>query len=88
MGEWVGHLLFSPEVIAKLASKHNLSPEQVKQAVTCDAHDRDYWDDDPNYGLRLVVEGTDAAGTGIIAYLRPVDARDGLWRCLTAIRME
>lgn len=88
MGEWVGRLLFSPEVIAKLATKHNLSPEQVKQAVTCDAHDRDYWGRRPQLWAQTGREGTDADGTGIIAYLRPVDARDGLWRCLTAIRME
>ncbi len=87
MGEWVGDLLFSPEVIAKLATKHNLSPEQVKQAITCDAQDRDYWEDHPVYGRRLIVLGTDADGTQIIAYLRPIDANDGLWRCLTAIRM-
>lgn len=87
MSEWIGDLRFSAEVVAKLATKHNLSPEQVKEAVLCDAQDRDYWEDHPLYGRRLIVEGVDAQGTAIVAYLRPID-NDGLWRCLTAIRME
>jgi hypothetical protein len=85
MKEWVGEIRFSPEVIEKLWTKHDLTPEEVRMAVACGAHDEYRWDNDPAYGRRLIVEGSDSQGR-IRAYLRPIDRRDGLWECLTAWR--
>lgn len=86
MREWVGEIRFSPEVREKLRLEHNLTPEQVREAVACGAHDDLSWDNDPIYGRRLILEGTDDKGP-IRVYLRPIDRRDGLWECLTAWRM-
>ena len=83
MSEWIGEIRFRPEVAEKLWDKHELTPEDVRQAVACGAHDRYSWDNDPDYGLRLILEGSDTRGR-LRAYLRPIDREDGLWECLTA----
>jgi hypothetical protein len=84
--EWVGFIFFSDEVQAKLRQRHNLTPEQVRGAVGFGAHDRADWHDDPKYGRRLVLTGSDDQGE-IVAYLRPLDRDDGRWECLTAWRI-
>jgi hypothetical protein len=86
MAEWIGEIRFSAEVAAKLRQKHDLTPEQVFEAVAVGAHDSAGWDDDPSYGSRLVMFGSDEIGR-IVVYLRPVDRRDGVWKCLTAWRV-
>jgi hypothetical protein len=83
--EWVGEIRFSPEVTEKLRTKHDLTPEQVRSAVACGAHDWGGWDDDPAYGRRLILRGSDERGT-MLVLLRPIDRIDGLWECLTAWR--
>lgn len=86
MKEWVGEIRFSPAVVEKLWDKHELTPEDVRRAVSSGAHDDYRWDNDPLYGNRLIIEGSDAVGP-IRAYLRPIDREDGLWECLTAWRV-
>jgi hypothetical protein len=88
MAEWIGELRFSQPVVAKLREKHNLTVEQVNEAIAFGAHDKAVWDNDSERGIRLVVTGTTSDGIALIAYLRPIDRADGLWRCLTAFRME
>lgn len=85
MQEWIGEIRFSPEVIEKLRTKHGITPEQVKMAVACGAHDWSKWHRDPKYGRRLILGGSDTIGP-MVVYLRPIDRRDGLWECLTAWR--
>jgi hypothetical protein len=85
--EWVGFIYFDPYTVDKLATKHNLAPWQVKQAVSCGAHDFAGWDNDSVYGLRLLLTGSPADGKPLIAYLRPLDRTDGTWECLTAWRI-
>lgn len=87
MREWVGEIRFSAAVERKLRVKHNLTPSQVKAAVSCGAHDWAGWNTHPTYGRRLIIEGSDADGP-ILAYLRPIDRGDGLWECLTAWRTD
>jgi hypothetical protein len=86
MKEWVGEIRFSPAVVDKLWDKHELTPEDVRRAVSAGAHDDYRWDTDPLYGSRLIIQGSDAVGP-IRAYLRPIDREDGLWECLTAWRV-
>jgi hypothetical protein len=81
---WIGTVEFAPETIAKLHTKHSVAEHEVREAVCFGAHDRAVWDDDPDYGLRLVVTGRSAAGRRIIAYLRPIDPAGGDWECRTA----
>jgi len=84
--EWVGEIVFDPAVDRKLREKHDLTPDQVRQAVACGAHDRADWNEHPRYGPRLILTGSDGHGE-LIAYLRPLDREDGLWECLTAWRI-
>lgn len=78
---------FEPDIEAKIRDPdHNLTPEQVRQAICWGAHETDNWDDDEIYGLRLVVTGTSADNVGLVAYLKPIDAEDGTWECRTAFR--
>lgn len=84
--EWVGEIRFSAAVEMKLRAKHGLTPDEVRTAVSVGAHDRARWDDDPRRGRRLIIFGRDERGT-IVAYLRPIDRRDGVWQCVTAWRV-
>lgn len=86
MREWVGEIRFSEAVEAKLRTKHNLTPSQVRAAVSCNAHDQAIWKRHPQHGWRLMLVGSDDEGQ-IEAYLRPIDREDGLWQCLTAWRV-
>jgi hypothetical protein len=87
MQEWVGEVRFSAAVAEKLRVKHGLSPDQVRAAIAWGAATAGRWDDDPIYGRRLILEGSDIDGP-IRVYLRPIDRRDGLWECLTAWRVR
>lgn len=88
MAEWIGSVLFDPEVSAKLRSKHNLDPADVSAAITAGAHDRAVWHTHEVYGRRLVVTGAAPSGRLVVVYLRPVDRKDGTWECLTAWELE
>lgn len=81
----MGEIRFDDRVVAKLRDKHGLSPEQVREAVSCGAHDSARWHEHPEYGKRLILLGRDADGS-MIVFLRPIDRADGLWQCLTAWR--
>lgn len=85
--EWIAVLIFTPEVSAKIQAKHNLTEDEVRQAVCFGGHREARWHDHPDYGLRLVVKGETADGRPLMAYLHPVDRTDGTWECRTAIRL-
>jgi hypothetical protein len=40
MAEWIGEILVAPDIEAKLRQKHNLTPDQMREAVSLGAHDR------------------------------------------------
>lgn len=68
---WVAKLSISQGVRAKLASKHDLDAEDVLDAVLCVEGLSGYWDDDPDRGLRAIVE-TYVRGVRIVVVLYPV----------------
>jgi hypothetical protein len=88
VSEWVGEIVFSPEVDRKIRQRASggVTPDQVRQAVACGAHDRADWHEDARYGRRLILTGSDDHGE-LVAYLRPLDQTDGRWECLTAWRI-
>jgi hypothetical protein len=86
VADWVGFIVFSDEIQAKLRQKHGITPEQVAFAIGFGRHDSAVWDDDPRYGRRLILTGSDDEGE-LVAYLRPLDREDGRWECLTAWRI-
>jgi hypothetical protein len=84
--EWIGEVRFSPAVETKLRERRGLTPPQIREAVCWGAAEEAVWDDDEEYGSRLLVVGTTADGVRIKAVLSPVDREDGTWTCKTAMR--
>jgi hypothetical protein len=84
--DWVGEIVFDPAVERKLREKHQLTPYQIRLAVAYGGHDRADWDDDPRYGRRLILTGSDDHGE-LVVCLRPIDRMDGRGECLTAWRI-
>lgn len=87
-GVWIARIVFDPEVAAKLRSKHSVDTWEVEEACTLGAHREARWHTHPVYGRRLLVRGTTYAGSTILAYLKPIDERDGTWECRTARRLN
>jgi hypothetical protein len=84
--DWVGQIVFSAAVEAKLRQRKGITADQVREAVALDAHEEDREDDDPDYGFRLILTGS-CEGGRLRVYLRPLDRSDGRWECLTAWRV-
>jgi hypothetical protein len=82
---WIAQVEFDPEVVTKLQTKHNISPDEVREAVCFGAHREARWHTHPQYGRRLIVIGDSYAGMPIVAYLKPIDQTDGIWDCRTAM---
>jgi hypothetical protein len=57
-GIWVATLFISARTAEKLAQKHDLSPQEVRDAVVCVERLPFAWDDDPDRGRRAIVDTT------------------------------
>lgn len=68
---WVARLIISQATCVKLSSKHNLEPDDVRDAIVCVAGLDYQWDDDPQRGLRALVRAN-IRGVTVIAVLYPV----------------
>jgi hypothetical protein len=64
--------MISQATRAKLASKHDLDADDVLDAILCVEGVSAYWDDDPDRGLRAIVE-TNIGGVTVAVVLYPVD---------------
>lgn len=85
----IGHIVCSEAVAEKIASKHGVDLQEVRDAVQWPARpSRAAWLDDSSdpRGPRLAVEGH-TGQRGIRAVLYPVDPDDGTWRLGTAVPM-
>jgi hypothetical protein len=85
---WISVLVVDDAIERKIREKHNLTSDQVKQAILHGAHDEARWDDSPEYGERLLVSGTTYDGVSLIAILSDVDMNDGVWELRTAVRVR
>jgi hypothetical protein len=81
---WIAQVIFTPAVESKLATKHGISAEEVKQAVLFSAFRDARWHDHPTFGRRLFVRGTTDEGIPVLAVLKVVNESDGIWECKTA----
>jgi hypothetical protein len=79
-------VVFDPQVADKLVTKHQVTPEEVRQAVLFTAYRTARWHNHPVYGRRLEVHGYTDDQVPILAILTPVDEVDGIWECRTARR--
>ena len=85
--EWIGRLDFDLATAAKIRTKHNLTEDQIRDAICFGHHGRARFKEDTPYGPRLEVEGVTDEGIRVKAFLRPVDRTDGHWECMTAVRL-
>lgn len=69
---WVARLLISDATVKKIDSLHHVTEEQVREAVVCVAGLPYAWDDDPERGLRALVEVT-IGNRRVLIVLYPVD---------------
>jgi hypothetical protein len=84
MAVWIADVRFAPEIATELREKHDVTPDEVREAICFGRHERLAWHTHVTYGRRLVAAGSTSAGRRLIVYLRPLDVSDGTWECLTA----
>lgn len=74
----------SERVARKIRENHQVTPEEVREAVVMTRLDRSGWDFDDERGWRLLASGTTYWGRELNAVLYPADD-DGRWRLGTAM---
>lgn len=87
-GVWIARIVFEPAVAKKLLEKHGVNTWELDKACTLGAHREARWHTHPVYGRRPIVHGVTYGGDPILAYLKPIDERDGTWGCRTAPRLS
>jgi hypothetical protein len=89
---YLGRLVILDEgVIDKLHKKHNITFDEVVEALQWPARARAAWEDHPHYGRRLVANGSVASGRSVLGILKPVpewDDRADTWDVKTARWVE
>lgn len=77
----------SPALVDKIHQKHDVTLDEVREAVILTEVERSGWDwdPDPSRGWRLIVIGTTYAGRRLFVVLYPVDQGEGVWRLGTAL---
>lgn len=68
---WVARLIISDATRTKLSSLHHLNVDEVRDAIVCVAGLSYGWDDEPERGLRALVE-VPIRGDPVIVVLYPV----------------
>lgn len=81
---YIGLVLIDPSVEAKINEKHNVTPDEVREAIQWPARARAVWEDHPDHGLRVIAVGTTWTGRTLMAVLQPVHEADGTWRLRSA----
>lgn len=81
--EYIAIVQVSPRVASKIAARHNVSADEVREAVILTPVLGARWHIDER-GSRLLVAGTTASGKVLKVVLYPVDANEGIWRLGTA----
>jgi len=82
---YIAEVWISETVAQKILQKHNVSPDEVREAVVMCSLRRAKWQlRKPEMAWRLLVEGDTAAGRQLFVVLYPVSGQDGCWRLGTA----
>ena len=69
---WVAELLISDRTAAKIRGAHKLEPDDVRDAVQCRERLVYVWDEDPDRGLRAIVQAV-VRGVPTKVVLYPVE---------------
>lgn len=85
---WVARLEISRRTAAKISNVHGLQEADVRDAVQCVSGLPFVWDDDPERGLRAIVE-VEVAGKPALVVLYPVsDLMDDVWHLGSAYQIK
>lgn len=85
---WISYIEFPAGMAAKLASKHHLTVDDIRDTFELPGvPQRGAWDDNPTHGLRLVVEGVSPRGHWLVAILKPSATELDSWKIRTAWRV-
>ena len=77
---WVADLKISRATAEKISRKHHITGQEVRDAVVCVRGLRFTWDDDPERGLRALVETEIRDHVVIVVlYPKPTDAYGDAW---------
>lgn len=69
----------------KIASKHHVTEQEVREALVLTRLGRASWDHDVDKGWRLLATGTTYSGRPLNAVLYPADETNGTWWLATAM---
>jgi hypothetical protein len=84
VGVYIGYVDIPSSVEMKIREKHQVTGDEVREAVQWPARAQAGWEDHPEHGLRVLALGQSYAGRVILVVLQPVDPTDGYWRLRTA----
>jgi hypothetical protein len=73
---WIAELIISPEVRRKIDGKHNISWQEIRDALVCVSYVGYVWNNDPIRGRRALAVFT-LRGRRWTAVLYPVDDPSG-----------
>lgn len=82
---WIAEIRISDSVEHKIRHRRGVTGDQVREACIPNRGIA-RWEDHPVHGRRLLIIGSTQAGVNLKIVLRPVDAREGIWRLCTVIR--
>jgi hypothetical protein len=87
----VAELIIPPEVEVKIRQKHNLTGQEVREALLYARDAVAKWVEDDVYGRRLMVRGSTYLGRPVIAYMKPRnpdDENEGTFILRTAMTID
>ena len=76
---WVADLKISRATAEKISQKHHITGQEVRDAVVCVRGLQFTWDDDPERGLRAIVQTVIRVPVEVVLYPRPTDAYGDAW---------
>jgi hypothetical protein len=82
---WVADVQISRHVAAKMRKLHGVTASQVRRA--CIGWVEGTESNDRQHGPRLMIE-RQRRGYRLRVYLKPVSTADGIYRCVTAWRVQ
>lgn len=87
--EWIGEVVASDRVIAKIADRHGVEFWEIREAVLGGPHLGQRWvDQHDGKGPRLMVRSETYAGRRLLVVLFPLPSADGTWAVATAYDEE
>jgi len=76
---WVAELRISRATAEKINAKHGISGQEVRDALVCVRGLPFVWDNDPERGLRAIIQVNIRRPVEVVLYPKPRDAYGDAW---------